>query len=135
MIKPIKTQSFFLFGARGVGKTTFLKDTFRDQRVLNFDLLDPEVEEQFSLEPQRFREQVLQNVSNVDWVVVDEVQKCPKILNIVHKLIESEKVRFALTGSSARRLKQKGVNLLAGRALRTMLRLISSLSVRVKNSR
>lgn len=49
--------------------------------------------------------------------MVDEVQKCPKLLNSVHKIIESHHLKFALTGSNARRLRQKGVNLLAGRVL------------------
>ena len=110
-------MSFMLFGVRGAGKSTLLRQLFSHQRVLTFDLLDPELEERFSLHPEQFREEILPRATELDWVVVDEIQKCPKLLNSVHKLIESHHLKFALTGSNARRLRQKGVNLLAGRAL------------------
>jgi uncharacterized protein len=116
IIKPLKSNSFFLFGARGVGKTTFLKAYFEHDSVHRFDLLVPELEDKFQINPSLFLYEVLALKGKVDWVVVDEVQKCPQLLNLVHKLIVEENIRFALTGSSARRLKQKGVNLLAGRA-------------------
>lgn len=117
LIKPSKQKSFLLFGARGVGKTTFVGQFFADARILKFDLLDPEIEDRFLLHPEDFRNEILAKEGSFDWIVVDEVQKCPKILNIVHKLIVEKKFRFALIGSSARNLKQKGINLLAGRAL------------------
>ena len=116
LIKPLKSNSFFLFGARGVGKTTFLKDYFEGNTVHRFDLLIPELEDKFQLSPSSFLQEILALKGKVDWVIVDEVQKCPQLLNLIHKLIVEENIRFALTGSSARRLKQKGVNLLAGRA-------------------
>lgn len=115
--KPLKSKSFFLFGARGVGKSTFISNYFNEDRTLVFDLLDPELEDQFILEPKKLSAEILAKKSEIDWVIIDEIQKCPKLLNIVHQLIVKHKIRFALTGSSARRLKQKGVNLLAGRAI------------------
>lgn len=121
IITPLKTKSFFLFGARGVGKSTFLKTFFRTERVLWFDLLDPELEDRFTLYPSEFSTQVLKKSEEIDWVVIDEVQKCPKLLNLVQKFIVEKKIKFALTGSSARRLKQRGTNLLAGRAFTEFL--------------
>ena len=117
LAKPLKTKSFFLFGARGVGKSTFIEEYLREQRTISFDLLDPQVEDRLILEPQALSSEVLANISKIDWVVIDEIQKCPKLLNVVHQLIVKHQIKFALTGSSARRLRQKGVNLLAGRAL------------------
>ena len=84
------------------------------------DLLDPAEEDLFVRDPNELHQRV-SRVSTIKWVVIDEVQKAPKLLNIVHDLIESRGMRFALTGSSARRLKQKGVNLLAGRAFTNYL--------------
>ena len=120
-VNPSKKQSFFLFGARGTGKTTFLKSFFEGHRVLRFDLLEPETEDRLLTNPSSFRNEILSRREELDWVVVDEVQKAPRILNLVHKMIVEDKVSFALTGSSARRLKQKGVNLLAGRAFSEVL--------------
>ncbi|MBM4316439.1 MAG: ATP-binding protein [Deltaproteobacteria bacterium] len=117
LINPLKQKSFFLFGARGVGKSTFLKEHFKNQRVLWFDLLDAELEDRFTLYPKEFYTQISGQLKKIEWVVIDEVQKCPKLLNYVQKLMVEDKIKFALTGSSARRLKQKGTNLLAGRAL------------------
>ncbi len=111
-----KNGSFFLFGARGTGKSTYLRKHFQGRQTLWFDLLDPSLEEKLSMHPEEFKAGILAHHKKGLWVVVDEIQKCPKLLNLVHQLIESHQIRFALTGSSARRLKQKGVNLLAGRA-------------------
>lgn len=121
MCKPLKSKSFFLFGARGVGKSTFIDVHLKQERKLVYDLLDPELEDLFMLEPNRLKSEVLAKIDQIEWVVIDEIQKCPKLLNIVHQLIVSHRVKFALTGSSARRLRQKGVNLLAGRALTNYL--------------
>ena len=83
--------------------------------VFWMDLLNPEVEESYSLKPSLLEDQCNAN-PNVLLVVVDEVQKVPKLLDVVHGLIELKKIKFALTGSSARKLKLGGDNLLAGRA-------------------
>ncbi len=107
-------KSFFLFGPRGCGKSTLLRSVFKERKHILFDLLDVELVEELSLHPKRFIERIPQDT---DLVIIDEVQKLPKLLDYVHMLIEERNIQFILTGSSARRLKQKGTNLLAGRAL------------------
>jgi predicted AAA+ superfamily ATPase len=77
LINPIKQRSFFLFGARGVGKSTFLKTYFKKQRVLWFDLLDADLEDRFTLNPKTFQMEVASQLKKIDWVVIDEIQKCP----------------------------------------------------------
>lgn len=115
LISPIISNSFFLFGARGTGKTTFLRHFFQDTPAIWINLLDPNEEDLFSRKPDELLAR-LKTITVDTWVIIDEVQKVPKLLNYVHHLIENQKIKFALTGSSARRLKQKGMNLLAGRA-------------------
>ena len=112
-LKPPPKQSFFLFGPRGVGKTAWLHAELPD--ALFFDLLDHHVYTQLVAEPQRLGDQIPKG--HKSWVVVDEVQRAPDLLNEVHRLIESRRLKFALTGSSARKLRGRGVNLLAGRAV------------------
>jgi len=110
-------SSFFLFGPRGTGKSTWLRATFPD--ALRVDLLAPDVERELSARPERLRA-IVEGAPQPGVVVVDEVQRAPEVLTVVHQLIE-EKVprrRFVLTGSSARKLKRTGVDLLGGRALR-----------------
>lgn len=80
-----------------------------------FDMLDHGVYTRLLAAPERLGDLIPKD--HADWVVVDEVQRVPELLNDVHRLIESRRLRFVLTGSSARKLRQKGVNLLAGRAL------------------
>ncbi len=116
LIKPHISRSFFLFGARGTGKSTFLKEFFKKDKILVFDLLDPLLEDELAKRPNSLKDQILANHKNIDWIIIDEVQKLPKLLDIVHSLIESHKLKFALTGSSARKLKYGGANLLAARA-------------------
>lgn len=110
---------FFLFGPRGTGKSTWLQSNFRD--CLHVDLLEPDVHRAYVARPERLRELVAGN-RDAKVVVVDEVQKAPELLDVVHSLIEARRTpRFVLTGSSARKLKRTGVDLLAGRAvLRSM---------------
>lgn len=84
--------------------------------MLWIDLLLPEVEDRFALHPQLLAEQIAARKDPAGWVVIDEVQKVPRLLDVVHSQIESTGARFALTGSSARKLKRGSVNLLAGRA-------------------
>jgi predicted AAA+ superfamily ATPase len=113
LLQPPPEQSFFLFGPRGVGKTAWTHEQFPD--ALFFDLLDYPTYTQLLAAPQRLGDQIPQGY--MGWVVVDEIQRVPELLNEVHRLIESRRLRFVLTGSSARKLRQRGVNLLAGRAL------------------
>lgn len=110
------SSSFFLFGPRGTGKSTWLRERFPD--AVWIDLLRPEEHRAYAARPERLRERLAAS-PEADTVVVDEVQKVPELLDVVHELIESDgpKRRFVLTGSSARKLRRGGVNLLAGRAL------------------
>lgn len=112
-ISPTSKSSFFLFGARGTGKTSWVKERFPDALV--FDLLADDTYTELLAWPTRLSEYIPESFSG--WVVIDEIQKVPALLNEVHRLIEQRKLRFILTGSSARTLRRKGVNLLAGRAL------------------
>lgn len=113
-VSLIKSNSFFLFGARGVGKSTLLESYFANEQALVIDLLNSEVLAQLQTRPDRLRDLVSQ--ADKEWVVIDEIQKVPQLLDEVHSLIEGSKQKFALTGSSARKLKRGAANLLAGRA-------------------
>jgi predicted AAA+ superfamily ATPase len=111
---PLKTRkSFFLFGPRGTGKTTWLRQHLPE--ALFFNLLQSEPYNRLSANPGLIREMIPPHYS--DWIIIDEIQRIPEMLNEVHDLIESQKHIFILTGSSARKLRQKGINLLTGRAL------------------
>ena len=113
--KAPEKESFFLFGPRGTGKTTWLRQNY--SHALWIDLLAPSEERLFSMHPELLKER-LEVDQNQNCVVIDEVQKVPKILDVVHGLIEEkQKIQFILTGSSSRKLRRGGVNLLAGRAL------------------
>jgi uncharacterized protein len=107
-------QHFFLFGPRGTGKSTWLKQHFSDSLMI--DLLAPEVFRSYSARPERLREVTKGSKSKT--IIIDEVQKVPELLDVVHGLMEDRlDRRFILTGSSARKLKRAGVDLLAGRAI------------------
>ena len=108
-------RSFFLFGMRGVGKSTWARAAFPE--AVYVDLLDERLYQDLLADPSLFAQSIGDLEPN-GWVVVDEVQRLPSLLNEVHRLIETRRLRFALLGSSARKLKAAGVNLLAGRALR-----------------
>ncbi|MBY0385342.1 AAA family ATPase [bacterium] len=115
--KLSKSNSFFLFGARGVGKSSLIENFFKSQKnVLKVDLLKSEWEDELIKNPDYLIESVEKHRSRLEWVVIDEIQKIPKLLDTVHYLIENKKIKFALTGSSARKLKRGAANLLAGRA-------------------
>lgn len=112
--KPLKSaKSFFLFGPRGTGKTHWVKTQVPD--ALYIDLLDTSVYTSLLANPHRLVELIPPGYKN--WIIIDEVQRIPMLLNEVHRLIEQNHYTFILTGSSARSLRKKGVNLLAGRAL------------------
>jgi predicted AAA+ superfamily ATPase len=117
-IVNIPQQSFFLLGPRGSGKSTWLKAIFPDARVV--DLLSEETYQRLLANPGQFADE-LRTVSTGRWVLVDEVQRLPNLLNEVQRFIEEKRLKFILCGSSARKLKRAGVNLLAGRALRRFM--------------
>lgn len=105
-------RSFFLFGPRGTGKSTWVAHAFPD--ALSIDLLDYGTYAELLANPGRI--EALAAAQRADTVLIDEVQRLPTLLDEVHKLIERKRWRFVLTGSSARKLRRGGVNLLAGRA-------------------
>ncbi len=112
--KPLESRkSFFLFGPRGTGKTTWLKRHL--PRALFVNLLQSEFYNRLSANPGQLRDLIPPD--HTDRVIIDEVQRIPALLNEVHDLIEARRLNFVLTGSSARTLRRRGVNLLAGRAL------------------
>ncbi|NLW85999.1 MAG: ATP-binding protein [Planctomycetes bacterium] len=110
-------ESFFLFGPRGTGKSTWLRETFPD--AIYVDLLDQEAFRTFLARPERLGE-VIAGSPKAKTVIVDEIQKVPGLLDEVHRLMETQGTRelqFILTGSSARKLERGGTDLLAGRAV------------------
>ena len=113
LFKP-PTKSFFLFGPRGTGKSTLLKQQFPKAHTVNL-LLERQYQS-YLMNPETFYNEI-QGIKPKTWIIVDEVQRLPNLLNYVHQLIEEKKWNFVLTGSSARKLKSTGINLLAGRAI------------------
>ncbi|MBI2410963.1 MAG: ATP-binding protein [Candidatus Kerfeldbacteria bacterium] len=117
LFKPPENHSFFLFGPRGTGKTTLIKESLPKEQTYTIDLLDFDTENRFFNRPQEFSEVLAALPQSIKWIFIDEVQKIPKLLDEVHKHIETyPHLYFALTGSSARKLKRGQANLLAGRA-------------------
>jgi predicted AAA+ superfamily ATPase len=112
LLLPPKDKSFFLLGPRGTGKTTWTSSVFPD--AVRVDLLENRTFNHLLADPQRLSERIPPGFNG--WVVIDEIQKIPSLLDEVHRLIEQRRLRFALTGSSARKLRRGGVNLLGGRA-------------------
>ena len=112
MFNPSLKQSYFLLGPRGVGKSWFVENTYK--KALLFDLLDSDTYTKLLASPRRLSDYIPNSFRQ--WIIIDEIQKIPALLDEVHRLIEKRKLKFVLTGSSARKLKTKNVNLLAGRA-------------------
>ena len=135
-----KRHSALLFGARGVGKTKLAEAFLAGQRAsLRYDLLEFDTFERLLKDPSIFRLEVAARLKTSEHLVVfvDEIQKVPALLDEAHGLIEQHKGRlqFLLTGSSARKLKRSGVNLLAGRAVTLRLHPISWMEDEVALSR
>lgn len=114
IFSPPKNKSFFLFGARGTGKSTWLKSYYPQSNYV--DLLEEEIYLKLISNPQKLGDFI--TGKNHSPVIIDEIQRIPELLNEVHRLIEKEKRQFVLTGSSARKLKKSQANLLGGRALK-----------------
>ena len=104
-------KSHFLFGPRQTGKTSLIHHTMKEAKV--YDLLDTSIFLALSRDPGR----IAQEVNPQDrLIVIDEIQRLPELLNEVHRLIEARGIRFLMTGSSARKIRRGGINLLGGRA-------------------
>lgn len=114
LLTLLQHKSFFLFGPRAVGKTFLIHQQF-DQGIAKIDLLESELYLRLSHNPGEL-ESILMGFNDPSITIIDEVQRIPNLLNEVHRLIESRKIRFLLTGSSARKLRHNQANLLAGRA-------------------
>ncbi len=117
-ILDIQDDSVFLWGARQVGKSTLVKKLFPDAKV--YDLLKSDEYSRLLRKPQLLREELI-SYDETKIVIIDEIQKIPSLLDEVHWLIVNRGIRFILCGSSARKLKRVGTNLLGGRALPVML--------------
>ncbi len=116
--KILKQNNFFLFGPRSTGKSFLIKHTLSSKNMIIIDLLDDDLFEELMRRPKALSEKI---TSQTKLIIIDEIQKIPKLLDEVHRLIETTKVKFLLTGSSARKLKRGGTNLLAGRAWEAQL--------------
>ena len=117
-LEEVQSDSLFLWGSRQTGKSTLLKRLFPGARY--YDLLKSDIRMAFQLRPSQFREECMM-LDEGELVIVDEVQKVPALLDEVHWLMENKQLRFILSGSSARKLRRSGANLLGGRALRSTL--------------
>lgn len=117
-LTDIQEESVFLFGARQTGKTTLLLKLFPNSRF--YDMLETDVYERMRRNPSLLRQE-LATASKGEIVIIDEIQLIPELLNEVHWLITRQGLHFILSGSSARKLKRKGVNTLGGRAVKNVL--------------
>ena len=118
ILKLSRNYSSFLFGARSTGKTTYLQKHFLPETTYIIDLLDIEVEDRLSQNPSLLKNILDQLNSAYTHIVIDEIQKVPRLLDVIHQYIQKNENRFffILTGSSAKKLKSGGADLLAGRA-------------------
>ena len=116
LLPCLKTSSCFLFGPRATGKTSLLKAQL--DKSVYIDLLNDDVFEELMKRPVALQEKIK---DKKQIVVIDEIQKLPKLLDEVHRLIEEKSIKFLLTGSSARKLRREGANMLGGRAREAQL--------------
>ena len=112
----LKSKSLFLFGPRQTGKSSLIANQIQDDVKLSWSLLNARIRRRCQADPGVLRDEIETRGIRDGLVIIDEIQKVPELLDEVHLLIEETDIRFLLTGSSARRLKEQGVNLLGGRA-------------------
>ena len=118
LLKLPLNKSCFIFGPRQVGKSTFLKDCFKKESFVYYDLLKTSEYMKFSVNPGVLFKEIEALDNNIKYIIIDEIQRVPDLLNEVHRIIEDKKnLQLILSGSSARKLKRSHANLLAGRAL------------------
>ena len=123
-LEEVENDSLFLWGSRQTGKSTLLKALFPKARL--YDLIKTDIRAALQLRPALLREKC-EMLDEGELVIIDEVQKVPALLDEVHWLMENKGLRFILSGSSARKLRRSGANLLGGRALRrTLFPLVSA---------
>ena len=113
-LNDVENDSLFLWGPRQTGKSTLLKQLFPN--VPYYDLLKSDVYAQYKLQPSMFSNECMM-LEEGSMVIIDEVQKIPSLLDEVHWLMTNRNLRFILCGSSARKLRRTGANLLGGRAI------------------
>ncbi len=120
-LPPSGRETFFLWGPRQTGKSTLLHSAYPDGRWI--DLLKADEYRRYASRPELLRQEIeAVGADPSRQVVIDEIQKAPALLDEVHWLIENRGLRFALCGSSARKMRRGAANLLGGRALRYELR-------------
>ena len=119
----LRQKSVLLLGPRQTGKTSYVKNELGIEVKAKWDLLNTRTRLQLERDPQLLYDQISALDINVesDVVVIDEIQKVPALLDVVHEIIEEKRIRFLITGSSARKLRKEGVNLLGGRASKVTL--------------
>lgn len=116
-LKLPEDHSFFLFGPRSTGKSTLIKESFSDKNSLFFNLLDRTLFIELSAEPQLLKHYVSAREESVKYIIIDEIQLIPELLYVVHQIMEDNNPPiFVLSGSSARKLKRDGADMLGGRA-------------------
>lgn len=117
LLALLQKKSFFLLGPRATGKSSLIKEELGDQAII-FNLLRSDIYLRLSASPWELEAMINAKLDQqgANFIVIDEIQKVPHLLDEVHRLIEDKKMRFLLTGSSARKLKHGHANLLAGRA-------------------
>ena len=112
----LSQRSVFLFGPRQTGKSSYVREQLKPEPMLSYNLLDGGLRLRLLADPTLMRQEVEARNLRDCVVFIDEIQKCPELLDEVHLLIEERGIRFLLSGSSARKLKRAGTNLLGGRA-------------------
>ena len=128
-LPDLTKQNVFLWGPRKVGKSSWIKNALPD--AIYIDLLKSDVLSEYATKPSLLRERYQKPLDRAPLapIVIDEIQKCPRLLDEVHWLIENTPRRFLLTGSSARKLRREHANLLGGRAWRRELRPLTSAEI------